>query len=80
MEKAQVANELTKRGYDTRVVDGIVRINRDPNTLGIAKEIRDIMKEIGYEYSWGIRLEKGSHMQTEESVNQGVDDMSEEME
>ena len=38
------------------------------------------MKEIGYEYSWGIRLEKGSHMQTEESVNQGVDDMSEEME
>ena len=27
MEKAQVANELTKRGYDTRVVDGIVRVN-----------------------------------------------------
>ena len=80
MEKAQAANELTKRGYDSRVVDGIVRVNRDPNTPGIAKEIRDLMKDIGYEYSWGIHLEKGLHMQTEESVSQDADDMSEESE
>lgn len=58
MEKLEAAKELTKRGYEARVVDGIVSINRDPNESSLAKNIRDIMKEIGYEYSWGIKFNK----------------------
>lgn len=56
--KNDIAQILTDRGYPSKVVDDIVYV-LEPLTKKDHKQVLSIMKEHGYNESFGVRLKNG---------------------
>lgn len=55
MEKLELVKALTDQGIDAHIEDGIVMIRLSLKEYEKPSMIKKIIKETGYESSWGIR-------------------------
>ena len=55
MSKPDMARILTERGYPSEVIEDVVQVT-EPVTKKQYKEIKAIIKEVGYNASYSVRL------------------------
>ena len=54
MEKDEALKKLKDNGYNASIIDNMIYINEHPDN---SKKIIEFMKQIGYNSSYGIRME-----------------------
>lgn len=54
MDKNNAVEELKKRGYEAQKIGGIVMIRVDDGEYKSHATLKKLLKEIGYNASWGI--------------------------
>lgn len=55
MNAAEFAKEMTKYGYQALDESGVVMLTADMPFEKMQKDIRDKVKKLGYDKSWGVR-------------------------
>lgn len=72
MDKEKAAETLRKKGYNVKVLNGILQFfypDGMHNYNAYISRISEDLKQIGYNSSWGCRYSKEESKQTQENFN-----------